>query len=72
MLKHSQKEELNFKINYRDAIDSHRRQSWAKAGKAGGISNNLSKYNFTPLTCFNGKYRICGYVKLVDLYKNIA
>lgn len=54
MLKHSQEEELNFKINYRDAIESHRRQSWAKAGKAGGISDNLSKYNFTSLTCFNG------------------
>lgn len=54
MLKHSPKEQLNFKINYKDAIDSHRRLSWAKARKAGGISDDLSKYNFTPLTCFNG------------------
>lgn len=54
MLKHSQKEELNFKINYRDAIESHGKQSWAKAGKAGGISDNLPKYNFTSLTCYNG------------------
>ena len=44
MLKHSQKEELNFKINYRDAIDSHRRQSWAKAGKAGGCVKLVDLY----------------------------